>query len=112
MTRRVLDFDPLSNTTTYFDYDQLTDHMHITTVQNVNPVIDAATKRRNDEDYSRRGMKGDMWHYARIPDSVALEMRTKYGVDMLSPKVDWKAVLKCINTHYPALKTTTKHHAV
>ncbi len=112
MTRRILDYDPLSQTTTYFDYDGLTDHMHITSVQNVNPIIEAATKRRNDDDYSRRGIKEDMWHYARIPDSVALEMRTKYGVDILAPKVDWKAVLKCINTHYPALKTTTKHHAV
>lgn len=110
MTRRILDFDPLSNTTTYFDFDAQ-DQMHITTVQNVNPVIEAATKRRHDDDYSKRGMKEDMWHYARIPDAVALEMRTKYGVDMLAQKVDWKAVLKCINLHYPALKTTTKHHA-
>jgi hypothetical protein len=110
MTRRVLDFDPLSRTTTYFDFDAQ-DQMHITTVQAVDHVLDATTKRRNDDDYTKRGIKDDMWHYARIPDSVALEMKTKHGVNMLSGKIDWKAVLKCINTHYPALKTTTKHHA-
>lgn len=110
MTRRVLDYDPLSRSTTYFEYDAQ-DQMHITTVQDVNHVLDGAAARRNDDDYSRDGIKNDMWHYARIPDAVALEMLTKHGVNIMAPRVDWKAVLKCINTHYPALKTTTKHHA-
>lgn len=110
MTRRVLDHDPLTGITTYFDYTS-DDQMHITTVQDVNEVLDKAADLRNNEGYSDRGMKRDMWHYARVPDVVALDMLQKHGVNMMTSPVDWKSVLHCINTHYPYLKTTTKHHA-
>jgi hypothetical protein len=40
-----------------------------------------------------------------------LEMKQKYGVDMMAPKPDWPAIFKCINSNYPWLKTTSKTHA-
>jgi hypothetical protein len=85
--------------------------LHITNEQDVTSILDSATDLRNRTSYSQTGIKNDHWHYARIPNGVALEMKAKHGVDMFAPKPDWKAILKCINTHYPALKTTDKIHA-
>lgn len=109
MTRRILDYDPLSGVTTYFDFtpDQ---QMHLTTVQDVTPLLDQSQMMRNEDEYTRHGIKQDQWHYARVPDVVAMEMLQKYGVDMMKTPIDWPSVLRCINTHYPYLKTTTKHH--
>lgn len=110
MTRQVLDHDPLSGITTYFDYTG-DDQMVITTEQKVDRVLDQNQVLRNDDDYSRKGIKQDQWHYARVPDIVAMEMLQKYGVNMMKPPIDWPSVFKCINTHYPYLKVTNKHHA-
>ena len=110
MTRRVLDYDPLTGVTTYFDYTS-EDQMVITHSQDVTTVLDGTQAMRNDEDYSRKGIKQDQWHYARIPDTVAMEMLTKHGVNIMKTPIDWPSVLKLINTEYPYLKVTTKHHA-
>lgn len=110
MTRRILDHDPINGITTYFDYGS-DDVAHITHTQDVSKLLDTAHEMRATADYSRHGIKNDLWHYARIPDVVAVEMLQKYGINIMAPKVDWKSVLWCINTHYPYLKTTDKKHA-
>ena len=102
------DFNPLTGERCVIKTDG--DKLYITNEQDVNPILDSATDLRNNEGYSQRGIKNDQWHYARIPNGVMLEMKQKYGVDMLAKSIDWPAVLKCINTHYPWLKTTTKTH--
>lgn len=114
MTRRLLDYDPLTGTRTWFDYENSTDTTFITTDQSaehVNSIIDQNAVMRADADYSRNGMKNDMWHYARIPNGVALEIKAKYGLDMFAAKPDWKSIFKIINRDYPALKVTDKTHA-
>lgn len=85
--------------------------MHITNDQKVDDIVDYATALRNNTGYSKRGIKKDQWHYARIPTAVMLEMHAKHGVNMFHGKPDWKAITRCINTHYPYLKTTDKTHA-
>lgn len=109
--RRILDHDPLTGVTTYFDYEQDTDKMLITEVQDVTPFLDQASSKRNDDEYSRAGIKNDWWHYARIPNVVAMDMANRFGVNMYGPSPDWKSILKIINREYPWLKMTTKTHA-
>jgi hypothetical protein len=114
MTRRLLDYDPLTGVRTWFDYESSTDTTFITTDQPanlVNNILDNNFELRQDADYSRKGMKNDMWHYARIPNGVALEIKDKYGLDMFASKPDWKSIFKIINRDYPALKVTEKTHA-
>jgi hypothetical protein len=114
MTKRLLDYDPLTGVRTWFEYEQSTDKMLITTDQTaelVNEVLDNNAEMRQDADYSKNGIKNDMWHYARIPNGVALEIKKKYGLDMFSAKPDWKSILKIINRDYPMLKVTEKTHA-
>ena len=111
MARKVLDYDPLSGVTTYFEYDDLTKQMHITDVQDVNPLLDSVTRLRNDDDYSKQGIKNDMWHYARLPLNVLMEIEQKHGVKCITGATDWKGLFRVINQHYPNLKATTKVHA-
>jgi hypothetical protein len=111
MTKRVLDYDPLTGVTTYFEYDALTDRMLLTDVQDVNPILDEVTSLRNNDEYSKRGIKDDMWHYARLPMTVLMEIESKHGVKCMTGRVDWKGLFRVINQHYPNLKATTKVHA-
>lgn len=110
MTRRLLDYDPISGMASWFDYDS-TDTMYITHEQQVGDIIDQATERRNDRDYSKAGIKEDWWHYARLPNIVIMEMKNKHGIDLMAAKPDWKSALKIINREYPHLKTTKGVHA-
>jgi hypothetical protein len=106
MARRLLDYDPLTGISTWFDYDHASDTMSITDSQDATPILEQATRMRNDGDYSRQGIKDDMWHYARLPLMVLMEMKTKHGVDLMAKHPDWKSALKIINREYPWLKTT------
>lgn len=111
MARKILDHDPLTGITTYFEYDDLNRTMQITDVQDVNPILESTTQMRNDEEYSKRGIKNDMWHYARLPLNVLMEIEQKYGVKCMTGVTDWKGLFSVINKHYPNLKATTKTHA-
>jgi hypothetical protein len=111
MTRRILDHDPLTGETVYWDYSASEDRVYVTHEQDVNSVLDQTFAMRNDTDYSRAGIKKDWWHYARIPNAVILDMKLKHGIDLMAPKIDWKAALRIINQHYPALKVTSGTHA-
>lgn len=105
----VLDFNPLTGERCVLKTEG--DKLHITNEQDTSSIVDSATDLRNREDYSRKGIKNDHWHYARVPNGVMLEMKTKYGVDMFAKNPDWPSIFKCLNQHYPWLKTTTKTHA-
>ena len=114
MTRRLLDYDPLTGVETWFDYDHASDKTMITTQQSaavVNDIVDQAAVLRNDSEYSKAGIKNDKWHYARVPNGVILDIKAKYGLDMLAPKPDWKSILRVLNTDYPYLKVTAGTHA-
>ncbi len=106
--KHVVDYNPLTGESCYMTFED--GQVHITNEQDVSQILDSATDLRNRESYSQRGIKNDNWHYARIPNGVMLEMKSKHGVDMMGSKIDWPAVFKCINAHYPWLKTTNKTH--
>lgn len=110
MARHLIDYNPLTGESTWMDYRD-GESLTITNQQDVSGILDDTARLRNSDDYTRKGIKNDHWHYARIPNGVALEMKQKHGIDIFSQRVDWKAALRCINAHYPYLKTTSKTHA-
>ena len=110
MTRRVLSHDPVTGTTTYFDYTS-DDKMVITESQNVSGTLKEAHAMMVDEDRTAKGIKGDMWHYARLPNVVIYEMLTKHGVDANNPQHRGR-FFKLLNTEYKQFKTTHKNHSV
>lgn len=105
----VFDHDPVTGITEYFDYDPIKDEISITSVQDAKCVVDQSTTLRNDEDYSRKGIKNDWWHYATIPPIVEMQLRKK-GINIYDANCT-KALLREINQNYPWLKVTTKTHA-
>lgn len=98
------DYDPVTGIRTDADYHEdgsVTLHRYA----DISAVVDYA-RRQAIEGVRDRGIKESWWHYAYIPPSVMVEMHNK-GIDTTR---DQKAVFQYINKHYPALKTTEKHH--
>ena len=107
---RVLDYDPLTGEKVLFDYDRHLDQMVITHEQDVRRELKFAHEK-SVSDATAKGIKNDMWHYARVPNIVILEMKTKYGVDFWDQN-HRKKVFELLNTEYKWCKTTDKHHAI
>lgn len=105
----IIDYDPFTKTTLYHHYDPDTDITTIQEVQDVDLYLERSKALRNDEDLTKRGIKGGFWLYASIPTSI-LNILYSRGIDPFN-KDQAKDVLKVINTEYPWLKTTTKNHA-
>lgn len=109
MARRLLDYDPFTGLTQYFHYDELTDETHIETVQDatrLNAEVDASRSLQNDDDYTKKGLKDEMLHYAHIPSGVLMDWFTK-GVNIN----DQKELIKMVNKpEYSYLKTTRLIH--
>ena len=111
MGKRLLDFNPVTGEKTWFEYDNHADSMTITHEQDVSEALKYAHARTVDGGYSAKGMKNDMWHYARVPNSVIMEMKTKHGVDFFDKNHE-KRMFHLLNTEYAQFKTTAKKHNV
>ncbi len=111
MARRVLDYNPTTGETCYFEYNEVHDtpQVILTHEQDVQPILDMCAVARNDEDKTKRGIKQDNWKYAIIPAIIQIEMLEKYGVDFNDP-AQQKEVFHLINTVYQRFKTTHKNH--
>ena len=106
----LFDYDPITGIKEYFDYDPINDAVSITSEQDITLFLDRMNALRNNEDYSKDGIKEEWWHYCSIPSVVELELRKK-GL-CLENKDHMKQILKEINSNYPFLKATTKKHAI
>lgn len=106
---RVLDFNPLTGERVLFDYDAHQDRMVLTHQQDVRRELDFAHNKSVDDSATQRGIKNDLWHYARVPNIVILEMKQKHGVDFFD-RNHKKKVFELLNTEYKWCKTTDKHH--
>ncbi len=113
MARRVLDYNPSTGETVYFDYTEDangTPQIGLTHTQDVTDILRQASDWRSKTfDKTDYGIKNDLWHYARIPNSIIMEMKTKHGVDFFSEN-DKAKVYHLINTEYAQFKTTHKNH--
>ncbi len=105
---KFVDYDPERGVATYEDMNDGKLQIHYR--QDVEPVLEVAkTERING--LTDKGIKNDMWLYARIPPVVIYEMRFKHGVDIFNKNHMAKAV-DLINREYPNLKCTEKHHGI
>lgn len=106
--RRVLDYNPLTGETLYFDYTA-DDKMILTHEQDVTNILRYTQEAQNDDDKTKRGWKKDWWKYATVPNTVIVEMKQKHGVDFFDEN-DSKKVFRLLDTEYKRFKTTTKRH--
>lgn len=107
MSKRILDYDPLTKTKTIHHYDWQTDTTHIETVQDVSGILKRTKALANDSSYKRQGIKSDWYHFATVPNVVLLELKTKYGLDY-NNKDDLPKIEKVISTDYKYLLTVDK----
>ncbi len=105
----LFDQNPDTGVTTYFDYDPIKDQAFLTYEQDVSGFLDHTNALRKNEDYSKRGIKEEWWHYASIPTVVELELRNK-GLKLENPD-HMPRILKEINSNYPYIKSTDKWHS-
>jgi hypothetical protein len=110
MAKRVLDYDPFSKITTYFEYHPETDTAVTIREQDTSLILDANKVLQNNDQLTRDGIKNSWWHYAQIPNIVIEKWLTEHGVDLYN-KDHQKAVFRLLNQpEYRYLKTTTKMH--
>lgn len=82
MAKRIIDYDPLTKTTTYHDYDHDTRKTYITTSQDVEDMLELNKKLYNDD--GRKGVKQDWWHVAHVPNSIITKWLLEEGIDFFS----------------------------
>lgn len=109
MARHVLDYDPLSGTTTYFDYDHAQQKVILTHSQDVSRALDLASALRQDSDRTKQGIKNDFVHYAVVPAIVQMEMKQKHGVNFWD-KADDAKTFALLNDEYSRFKVTEIVH--
>jgi hypothetical protein len=110
MLTRFLDYDAFSDMETLFHYDEVNDTTYIETKQNVEPQLEASKGLQIDAEYSKAGIKNDMWHYAHIPNGIIEKWRVEKGIDVYN-RDHQKAVFALLNDpEYRHLKTTAGYH--
>jgi hypothetical protein len=107
--RRVLDHDPTTGVTTYFDYDQVHGQAVLTESQDVSAALRFAEEMRKHPEVTKVGMKKDLFRYAIVPTIIQYEMLYKHGVDFWR---DDASVFKLLNTDYKRFKTTEIMHSI
>ncbi len=108
--KKLLDYNPLTGESVTFEANAIEGKMRITHEQDVSAIIDGNKRLANNVDFSRRGIKNDMWHYATIPNVVAMKWLNEKGVDIFN-KDHRKKVFALLNDpEYTYLKTTTLTH--
>lgn len=94
----------------WFDYNELTDEVTLEYEQDTAPVLELNKAQANDEEFTRQGIKNEMWKYASIPNGVAMKWLIEDGLDIYDDNA-WPQIWAKLNSpEYQYLKTTTKYH--
>ena len=109
MSKLLLDYNPATGEKVWFDWTA-DENIVLTHEQDVTQILEQSHFWQNKESKTDYGIKNDIWHYARIPNSIILEMKNKHGVDFFAEE-DQSRVFHLINTEYAKFKTTHKNHS-
>lgn len=110
MARMLIDKDPFTGEAVWYEFNHATQHAVITHEQDVERIVENNKVDYNDEARTKEGIKRDWWHYARVPNTVILEWKNKFGVDFYN-RNHKKRVFELLNSpDYRLLKTTHKTH--
>lgn len=106
MSKRLLEYDPLTQTSTYFEADGSGKFL-ISQQQDVQAILKYTKRLANDSSYKRQGIKSDWYHFATVPNTVLHEILVKYNLDW-NNKDDLPKIEKIIQRDYKALLTVDK----
>lgn len=100
----------MTGVTTYFDYDHSTDMTIVGSEQDVSLILEQNKRLQNDDDYTKKGIKGGWWHYASYPSIIIEKWMNEYGVNVFDRNHEKKVTELTNRPEYRYLKTTTKMH--
>ena len=103
------DYDPITGVAEYLE-ETADGKVHVHSYQDVTRFKDAAQRIRNAGTADDAWKKQEATMYATLPMIVVHEM-LKNGINVFDQN-DMPRVIKEINTKYPDLKTTYKHHQI
>jgi hypothetical protein len=103
----------MTGVTEWFHYDPTTGDVHIETVQDVEPFLEINRALANDDEFTKQGIKNEMWRYASIPVVVQVKWLNEYGSTNwpLKPGNE-KLLFRLLNSpDWKYLKCTGKIHS-
>ena len=110
MNERFLSYDPLNGITQTLAYDHETDTTTIRSVGDCEASLELNKTMANDDDYTKDGMKRDLWHYASIPAILQMKWLVEEGIDVYKREHADRVWAKVNHPDYAYLKTTRKIH--
>ena len=93
MSKRLLDYDPVTGLKTFHTYDETEDKTFISYEEDVEGLLDRNKAMQADA----TGPMGDGVHVASIPPTVQMQWMIKYGVDLMN-KDHMPAVKRLLNS--------------
>jgi hypothetical protein len=93
MSRELIDYDPETGISTWFEAVESEKKFRVHHTQDVSGILEQNKVRYNDVERKRRGIKQEFMHYAHIPDIVVMQWM-KEGINIFDkndiPKVKQK----------------------
>lgn len=110
MSKRVIDHDPLTGITTWFEYHADSDTSVVGREQDVEPILEMNKALALSDNYTRKGFRENWWHYATIPNVLIEKWKIEEGIDVFNKDHARRVYQKLNAPEYRYLKTTTKMH--
>lgn len=104
---KLISYDPYTKTKEVFEGDG-NGKFKIQTVQDCSSIIKFNKACQNEPLLKQRGIKSDYYHFARVPNTVLMEWKTKYGIDW-NKKEDLPRIEKLLSSpDYKYLRTVNR----
>ena len=108
MSKKILDYDAASKTTTYHHFDHSTGKTHIETVQDVQSYLKRNKELQRDGRGQARGRKMDFMHIATIPNAVIMKIKKEHNIDVFEKDELPKLERLLQSSEYQYLRTVDK----
>lgn len=110
MDRRLLSSDPITGLKTFHEYDDLTDETRIIHLSDDTPFLEANKAKQKDTDYSKKGIKQELWLYASFPPGIQVKWLLEYGIDVWNRDHYDRITRRLEDPEWRYLKCTTMRH--
>lgn len=105
MARELIDHDPLTGISVWFEPLESEGKFRIHHTQDVEPFIEKNKLLQNADEYKRAGIKSGWQHVAHIPDVVVIKWLQE-GIDVMNPDHLPAIKRKLRDPEYRHLRTT------
>ena len=103
MPKQLVHADAEAGTQTWHHYDEVNDLTIVEDVQDCAPILETNRRIQNIgqggakglNEYSKNGIKNNMWHVATIPNAIIHKWQKEYGINVFN-KHQNKEVLKLL----------------